>query len=716
MAYVPNSGSVLAFQGTVPWSVLGGNQSISGTVTVANLGSSIIAIPGGVQSVAGTITANQGTTPWVITGSVQGSFSPSGNQSVSGTVGASVIGNVPTTITSIATVGGFLNVNLVGGSILTSSTPNQSVSGTVQADIRGSIAAVIIGGSVAVATGNSSVQVLNFPTTQNISGSVFATGSITALQGTNPWIVTSSIAGGIFPVSGSVAAVVSNFPTTQNISGSVVATQGTTPYVVNFQNSSIIALQSGSVVSINQGSVAVVIIGGSILTSSTPNQSVSGTIGASIIGLPPVNVTNFPTTQNVSGSVVAFQGGTWVQSVVGQGAATALTNGWPVINGEANDVTGTFTNATQTTSITANNLDGYGNSLISINGTYGTATAIFEGSDDGGTTWYTVEAARDDSPVIETGYTSLTNISRTWQINNSGFDSIRVRSTAVASGTANIRISSSAAPNASGAVVAIGSALPSGTNMLGSVAAYQGSIPWAIGSVYGNISGSVAAFQQGTWNVSIAALVGGGGTVPIKDDTQFGDGVTTGILSETIRLFNNAGTYDRIRSGSVAGGLLGTYAEDVASSSGDTGFLTFGVRNDTVASLVNANSDYGAFSQDSAGRQLTKPFAAEEAVLRGNGSVNGAASIQLLAAGGTGLKTYLTDVTIANTGATTTLVNFTDGDASIIGRTMAPSGGGSNLIGLTVPIVTMKTNTPINMVAVTATSVLYGSAQGFKAP
>lgn len=136
-----------------------------------------------------------------------------------------------------------------------------------------------------------------------------------------------------------------------------------------------------------------------------------------------------------------------------QGTAAALNAGWPVLNGEATDVTGTFTNATQTTSVTANNLDGYGNLLVSINGTYGTASAVFEGSDDGGTTWYPCDASLTQGNAIQSGYTGLTNISQTWQVNVPGYDSFRVRSTAVASGTANIRISPSAALGADGATV-----------------------------------------------------------------------------------------------------------------------------------------------------------------------------------------------------------------------------------------------------------------------
>lgn len=136
-----------------------------------------------------------------------------------------------------------------------------------------------------------------------------------------------------------------------------------------------------------------------------------------------------------------------------QGTAAAITAGWPMIGGELADTTGTFTNATQTTSVTSTSFDGYSTVIVSINGTYGTATGVFEISDDGGTTWYSVNAARTDGSAIETGYTSLTNTNRMWTLSVSGADQFRVRSTAVASGTANIRLSIESMPTPEAASV-----------------------------------------------------------------------------------------------------------------------------------------------------------------------------------------------------------------------------------------------------------------------
>lgn len=149
---------------------------------------------------------------------------------------------------------------------------------------------------------------------------------------------------------------------------------------------------------------------------------------------PPAGVTITGCAYN--GTPPTLVSGTY--GVIQCGANGALT----VIGVEQPDVSGTFTNATQTTSITSTSQDGYGTILFTISGTYGTASAVFELSDDGGTTWFPVVAARSDGSGSEIGYTSLTNVSRAWVIPVAGMDLVRIRSTAVASGSAFVRISS----------------------------------------------------------------------------------------------------------------------------------------------------------------------------------------------------------------------------------------------------------------------------------
>jgi len=98
-------------------------------------------------------------------------------------------------------------------------------------------------------------------------------------------------------------------------------------------------------------------------------------------------------------------------------------------------------------------------------------------------------------------------------------------------------------------------------------------------------------------------------------------------------------------------------------------------------------------------------------IVSGHGSVNGAASVEVLAAPGAGLRNYVTDIELANTGSADTLVDITDGDASILARTIAPSGGGSNSNRATP--IKGTVNQVVNISAATATSVLYGTLTGY---
>lgn len=130
-----------------------------------------------------------------------------------------------------------------------------------------------------------------------------------------------------------------------------------------------------------------------------------------------------------------------------QGAAASIAAGWPITDGEPADTSGTFTNGTQSGNVTTPSVDGYATAIISIHGTYSTATATFLASDDAGTTFYPLACTRiDGSNAPELGYTALSNTSRAWLCATQGFDEIQVLSSAVASGTVNVRISQSAAP------------------------------------------------------------------------------------------------------------------------------------------------------------------------------------------------------------------------------------------------------------------------------
>lgn len=327
-----------------------------------------------------------------------------------------------------------------------------------------------------------------------------------------------------------------------------------------------ISTNVGSVITVAQGSIATVIIGGSIAASFTPpaNQSVSGTVGASVLGTVPVT-----------------QSGAWTTSVVG--------------------------------------------------------TVFVAGS-----------------------------------------------VAAILTGTVNQSVSGTVGASIVGQ-------LPAGTAVLGSVAVLQGTTPWLISSVYGNISGSVVAFQGAGWSGSVAAVI-----------TNTNVNVSGSVVA-------TQGTNPW-----VMGSIVGTYGEDVPSTAADKGLFTLGIRNDTVASLVGTDLDYTGWSTDSAGRHLMKPFSADEARLDTVSSTV-STSVTALFNSVVGLRLYVTDVMIANTGSVATLVTFRDGSTSILGYTIAPAGGGSNINGMAFPMRTAP-GQDFTYVNATASSVLYVTAKGYKAP
>lgn len=224
----------------------------------------------------------------------------------------------------------------------------------------------------------------------------------------------------------------------------------------------------------------------------------------------------------------------------------------------------------------------------------------------------------------------------------------------------------------------------------GSVISIESSV---IGSAHRQIiSGNLTTTPSG--NQSVSGTVGASiiGLVPV---TFSGSPSISGAV--TVIGTTNV-------SGSVAAFLNGTQSHSV-----------YGVRNDAVASFLGADLTVRPIATDSAGRTVIKPFAPEEARVEGYITLT-STSVTTLVAATAGLRNYITDLWAANTGASATLLTFTSGGgSSVLGYTIVPAGGGSNLQGLTTPIRT-ETNATFGVQAATATSTLYVTVKGHKAP
>lgn len=168
-------------------------------------------------------------------------------------------------------------------------------------------------------------------------------------------------------------------------------------------------------------------------------------------------------------------------------------------------------------------------------------------------------------------------------------------------------------------------------------------------------------------------------------------------------------------SGTVGASVIGTVPVTQSGTLRPSA-ISFLLRNDNVASALGGNLTYTPQASDSAGRALTKPFAPEEARIEGYNSVVSTSVTTLVAAAGAGLRNYITDIILVNTGATTTLVTFrSGGGTSVLGYGIAPTGGGSNMTGFATPIRTLANET-FDFQATSASSILFCTVKGYKAP
>lgn len=201
------------------------NQSVSGTVGASIIGTVPVTGSFAVQSAS---VVQQGT--WyasVLIASVvgaipvSGSFSPSGNQSVSGTVGASVIGNVNTTITSIAAA---------NGGVAKNAAVTQWVNGT--ADFRsntGASVAVIAGQGGSTKTYVTGLQVANMGSASvlvtlagsSAGGSILGYTIAPAGGGSNIHYENALITGGDQPFTASISGVASVLVSAQGFTSDV---------------------------------------------------------------------------------------------------------------------------------------------------------------------------------------------------------------------------------------------------------------------------------------------------------------------------------------------------------------------------------------------------------------------------------------------------------------------------------------------------------------
>lgn len=660
MAYIPQQ-SILATQGTVPWSVLGATTNIGSVITTSQgsvatviIGGSIAAsfTPPANQSVSGTVQTDvRGSVAVaIISGSIAATFTPPANQSVSGAVSVS---NFPT------------NQNVSGSVVAFQGTTPWVTVGSVYQGTgwSGSVAAIIVGGSIATATTNSSVMLL---TGTNM------VGSVAAYQGSVPWAISGSVAA--FQAGTNITSIVSTVPSSVIVGasifgqlpagtavlGSVATLQGTNPWTVTGAVS-----VSGTAQVQVQASIAAVIIGGSIATATT-NSSVM-----------------LLTSTNMVGSIAAYQGS--VPWAISGSVAASLTNS---TNASVITIAGVDQLGPQTSillGVTANTngsvltTTGYSQALLQITSGPGasmTGAINFEGTLDG-TQFVPISGYNLSTNAIS----SMATVESDWAFNVMGLQGMRARVSNWTVGSITARAVASPEDARPIAVLAAGNQsvsgslgasiigqLPGGTATLGSITAIQGTNPYIM---TGSIQGTVSVL----------------GTVPVTQSTNPW----------------------------IIGSIVGTYAEDAAHATTNSGLFTLGVRNDAVSSMTSAESDYSPIAVDAQGRTVISHFAGPQAcIISYVGSIV-SGSVQLIQASVIGSRSYITDFWLSNTGATTTLFTFQGGDTSIVGQFIVPTGGGNNGQGIHIPLRTTLSQDLAFKVS-PSSSVIYVTAKGYQAP
>lgn len=255
--------------------------------------------------------------------------------------------------------------------------------------------------------------------------------------------------------------------------------------------------------------------------------------------------------------------------------------------------------------------------------------------------------------------------------------------------------------------------------------------PVGSGSVYAVLRDSSVAALQGTnpWVVQLTSgsVITTGGNSSVQVVGAMPPQSVSGVGTFNINPIGNGSVFAKLTNSSVTAYQGVTPWVTVGSVQGTMSVIgtvpVTGFRNDAVASTVGVNLTARSFATDSAGRILTKPLAPVEASVVATASTvnagfgtNQAASVRVLAAPGAGLKWYITDFNLSNTGTATTLVTLTDDFSNTLWKGVVPAGGGNNMPGLTTPVVSASPNTPLGLVSGTASSVIHLWVSGYKAP
>ena len=166
----------------------------------------------------------------------------------------------------------------------------------------------------------------------------------------------------------------------------------------------------------------------------------------------------------------------------------------------------------------------------------------------------------------------------------------------------------------------------------------------------------------------------------------------------------------------VTGGVAGSLAIGGPTATGATiaaNPVTTGGRAQNAERTPVTNGQVVDKAMDLTGKQIIMPYANKENFISGStAAITTAANTSVIAAQGAGLKIYMTGFSCANTGATTSLLQFTSGSGgSVLWTTVNPAGSGTNAI-ISPPVATAAA-TALYVTTGGASSNQYCSVTGY---
>jgi hypothetical protein len=162
--------------------------------------------------------------------------------------------------------------------------------------------------------------------------------------------------------------------------------------------------------------------------------------------------------------------------------------------------------------------------------------------------------------------------------------------------------------------------------------------------------------------------------------------------------------------------VVATSAGDVANGASDSGNPIkqgYRAQNADITAVTNGQRVNGA--ADLLGRQITTPYTNPENYISGaTAAITNTSDTAVIAAAGSGVRLYITQVLVTNSHATVgTVVEIKDGTTVLYRGYAAPAGGG---FSVNFPVALRgSTNTALNAANITTGSNVYVSASGYKA-